>query len=300
MMMPETHETLIHESLIPDVLHARQPVDGVPLVFDSPHSGTTFPDGFTCNATEWQLRMNRDIFVDELFAHVTDQGAGLLCALFPRVFIDPNRNAREIDPSMLAEPWPEPLKKTRKTKAGMGVIRKYIVKGTLMHDRLLDVEEVRSWIDTYHAPYHQTLAEMIDRAQGRHGAVWHINCHSTKSRGAAMNIDEGELRADIILSDLEGETTEPEFINLAAECFRAKGYSISLNYPFRGAKIIHRFGDPGNDRHSIQIEINRGLYLNEETYEKSEGFEGLRQDIADVTARLASFVADRVGATGRD
>jgi N-formylglutamate deformylase len=295
MMTLEQDDTVIHESHIPDVLHALQPHDGVPLVFDSPHSGTTFPEDFTCNATEWQLRMNRDIFVDELFAHVTDHGAGLLCALFPRVFIDPNRNAREIDPSMLAEPWPEPLKQTRKTKAGMGVIRKYIVKGTLMHDRPLGVAEVQSWIETYHAPYHRTLAEMVDRAHERHGAVWHINCHSTKSRGAAMNIDEGQMRADIILSDLEGKTTDPAFINLAAECFREKGYSISLNYPFRGAELIHRFGDPDNDRHSIQIEINRGLYIDESTYEKSADFENLRRDLEDVTARLAAFVMDQVG-----
>jgi N-formylglutamate deformylase len=283
----------ISENLIPDVLHALQPEDGIPLVFDSPHSGTVFPDDFSCNATDWQLRMNRDIFVDELFAHVTEQGAGLLCALFPRVFVDPNRNAGEIDPSMLAEPWPEPLKQTRKTRVGMGVIRKYIVKGVLMHDRPLPVEEVRSWLETYHAPYHQTLAEMLDRAHRRHGAVWHVNCHSTKSMGAAMNIDEGERRADVILSDLDGKTTDPDFIGFAAECFQAKGYSLSMNYPFRGAELIHRFGDPGNDRHSIQIEINRALYLDETTYEKSVAFEAFRQDLREVTARLADFVRDR-------
>ena len=141
--MPE-----IIEQLIPNVLHALEAEEGIPLIFDSPHSGTTFPEGFRCNATEWQLRMNQDVHVDELFGHVTKQGAGLLLALFPRVFIDPNRGAGEIDPSMLAEPWPEPLRETRKTRVGMGVIRKYIVKGVLMHDRPLAVDEVRSWIDT--------------------------------------------------------------------------------------------------------------------------------------------------------
>jgi N-formylglutamate deformylase len=289
----------IDEHLIPDVLHALQPRKGVPLVFDSPHSGTVFPEDFSCNATERQLRMNRDIFVDELFAHVTGQGAGLLCALFPRVFVDPNRNAGEIDPSMLAEPWPEPLKQTRKTKAGLGVIRKYIVKGVPMHDRPIGVEEVRGWLETYHAPYHRTLAEMLDHAYRRHGAVWHVNCHSTKSKGAPSNIDEGQRRADIILSDLDGKTTNPDFIEFVAECFRAKGYSLSLNYPFRGAELIHRFGDPDNDRHSIQIEINRALYIDEVTYEKSDGFEGFRRDLEAVTGRLAAFVEAQAGGAGR-
>jgi N-formylglutamate deformylase len=291
MTMPE-----IVEHHIPDVLRGLEPRGGIPLVFDSPHSGTTFPADFTCNATEWQLRMNQDIHVDELFGHVTAQGAGLLCALFPRVFIDPNRGAGEIDPSMLAEPWPEPLKETRKTRVGMGVIRKYISKGVLMHDRPLEVAEVRSWIDTYHAPYHRTLADMLDRAHARHGAVWHINCHSTKSTGAALNIDEGKRRADIILSDMDGKTTGREFIDFAAECFRAKGYSISINYPFRGAELIHRFGDPANDRHSMQIEINRALYLDESTYEKSGQFNALRQDIEAVTSQLGRFVVEQASA----
>jgi N-formylglutamate deformylase len=293
-MMPENTE-----HLIPDVLHAIQPEEGIPLIFDSPHSGTTFPDGFTCNATEWQLRMNQDVHVDELFDHVTRQGAGLLCALFPRVFIDPNRSAQEIDPSMLAAPWPGPLKETRKTRVGMGVIRKYIVKGVLMHDQALDVDDVRTWIETYHAPYHRTLADMLDRAHARHGGVWHINCHSTKSTGAAMNIDEGKRRADIILSDLDGKTTGPEFIDFAADCFREKGYSVSINYPFRGAELIHRFGDPANERHSMQIEINRALYLDEETYEKSDGFTVLRDDIEQITGQLGAFAAEQAAAARR-
>lgn len=283
----------VDEHLIADVLHALEPTDGVPLVFDSPHSGTTFPDGFACNASPWQLRVNTDAYVDELFAHVTGQGAGLVKALFPRVFIDPNRAAGEIDPSMLADAWPEPLVSTRKTRVGMGVIRKYIVKGSLMYDRLLGVEEVRGWIDTYHAPYHRILEEMLDRAHARHGGVWHINCHSTKSMGAAMNIDEGKRRADIILSDLDGQTTDPAFINIAADLFRDKGYSVSINYPFRGAALIHRFGEPAKNRHSLQIEINRALYLDETTYEKSEGFEVLRGDLEHVTQELSGFVLEQ-------
>ena len=285
MTMPE-----IAEYLILDVLRALEPKDGIPLVFDSPHSGTVFPHGFTCNATDWQLLINQDVHVDELFAHVTGQGAGLLCALFPRAFIDPNRGALEIDPSMLAGPWPEPLVETRKTRAGMGVIRKYIVKGQLMHDRPLAVDEVRSWIESYHAPYHRVLAEMLDRAHARHGAVWHVNCHSTKSMGAAMNIDDGKRRADIILSDLDGKTSDAAFMDFVAWCFKDKGYSLSINYPFRGAELINRFGDPENDRHSIQIEINRALYLDEATYEKSAGFDGLRRDLEEVSVAMASFV----------
>jgi len=278
------------EHRIPDVLHALEPENGVPLIFDSPHSGTTFPSGFTCNATPWQLRVNVDVHVDELFSHVVRQGAGLLQALFPRTFIDANRSVREIDPSMLAEPWPGPMVESRKTKVGMGLIRRHIVPGVLMYDRPLAVDEVRSRIDTYHAPYHQLLSDMLDRAHARHGAVWHVNCHSMKSAGTSMNIDEGKRRPDFVVSDLDGKTSGPVFLEFTAESLRAKGYEVSVNYPFRGAELINRFGDPSGNRHSIQIEINRALYLDENTYEKSIDFEVLRGDLTTLSAEMVAFV----------
>ena len=295
LLASSTTMAKVIEHQISDVLHALEPEDGVPLIFDSPHSGTTFPDGFSCNATPWQLRVNVDVHVDELFSHVVRQGAGLLRALFPRTFIDANRSVLEIDPSMLEEPWPGPLIESRKTKVGMGLFRRHIVPGVLMYDRPLAVEAVRSRIDTYHAPYHQLLSDMLDRAHARHGAVWHVNCHSMKSAGASMNIDEGKRRPDFVVSDLDGKTSGPAFLVFTAESLRAMGYEVSVNYPFRGAELINRFGDPSGNRHSIQIEINRALYLDEKTYEKSIDFEVLRTDLTALSAKMAVFVEQTSG-----
>lgn len=286
------------EHYIPDVLHAVEPAEDLPLVFDSPHSGTVMPEGVAHNASDWQLRINTDLFVDDLFDHVTDHGAGFLRAFFPRTFVDANRSEREIDPSLLVEPWPGPVVETRKTRVGLGVIRKYIAKGEPMHPEPLTVDEVTWRLETFHRPYHTTLAAMLDGARERHGAVWSVNCHSTKSVGAAMNRDEGQRRADVILGDLDGQSAEPAFVAATAEAFRDKGYGVAINDPFKGAEIIRRFGAPEAGRHAIQIEINRALYLDEDTYEPAPGFEALRRDLMEITGRIADFVRDRAADEG--
>ncbi len=294
-----TTQTHLRRHHIPDVLDSFEQVEGLPLVFDSPHSGTTFPDSFTCAATPWQLKSNVDAFVDELFGHVTGQGAGFLAALFPRTFIDPNRSEHEIDTSLLAGPWPNPVRETRKTRAGMGVVRRDIVAGVPMYEEPLPVEDVLWRLQTFHAPYHETLAGMLERAYARHGAVWHVNCHSMKSTGTAMNVDEGSRRPDFVVSDFDGATAEPAFTAFVADCLRNKGYTVVINTPFRGAEIIHRYGDRDRDRHSVQIEVNRALYLDEANYEKSAGFESLWRDLKDMTDALAGFVSARAAVSTR-
>ena len=279
---------------IENVLNACEPSDIVPLIFDSPHSGTVFPASFACAATEWQLKVNVDAFVDQLFSGVVACGAGFLEALFPRTFVDANRSEHEIDPDLLAGEWPYPVRQTRKTRAGMGVIRRDIGAGVRMYDRRLTVAEVEWRLQTFHAPYHAALAGLLDRAHARHGAVWHINCHSMKSRGASGNIDEGQLRPDFVISDLDGRTSEPEFVHFLVAFMEGKGYRVGVNSPFRGAEIIHRYGKPGHGRHSVQVEINRALYLDETCYEKSAGFEALRSDLMAMTKAIISYTGDRL------
>lgn len=276
--------------LIPGVLAALEPVKGLPLIFDSPHSGTAFPAGFSCAASAWHLTTNVDAHVEELFGGVVDHGATLLHALFPRTFIDPNRSELEIDPALLSGPWPGNMKETQKTRAGMGLIRRYIVPGVKMYDALLGVEEVQSRIDDFYLPYHRLLRDFVDRAHAAHGAVWHVNCHSMKSVGTAMNVDSGRPRPDFVISDRNGTTADTAFTNRVAALFRERGYNAQVNDPYQGAEIIERLGDPANSRNSIQIEINRALYLDEDTYEKSSGFEELRRDIDGVTRHIANDI----------
>ena len=263
----------------------------LPLIYDSPHSGCDYPADFMTIAALDQLRTAEDAFVDELVSDCVALGVPLLAARFPRSFIDPNRGLREIDPDLLSEPWPGPVDASAKVRAGMGLVRRSILPGVALYADRLSVAEVERRIETYWRPYHRELECLIDTAHGRHGAVWHVDWHSMKSVGNAMNTDAGATRPDFVIGDRDGTTCAPAFTETAASVLRNLGYRVTINAPYKGAELVRRHGRPGDRRHSLQIEINRGLYMDEGRFERAPGFEVVRNDIATLTRRLADFVA---------
>jgi N-formylglutamate deformylase len=278
--------------VVPDILIRQDPppdgVDAVPVVFDSPHSGSVYPSDFDFAAPVEVMRRAEDAFVDELFMSAPAHGAALLAALFPRSYVDPNRHEQEIDTLLLNEPWPHPILPSHRSARGLGVVRRLVRATVAVYDRRLSVSEVESRIARYHRPYHDELSAMIAEAHGRFGAVWHLNCHSMKSTA------KGRLRDDFVLGDRDGTTCAPEFTDLVASTLRGLGYSVGLNHPFKGAEIVTRHGDPAAGRHSLQIEINRGLYMDEARIEKSDAFPRLTQDIDRLIGTIVGFVGDRI------
>ena len=280
--------------ILPEILIRHDPETGdgrpepVPVVFDSPHSGTMYPPDFEYAAPFDVMRRAEDAFVDELFASAPDHGAALLAALFPRSYVDPNRHEHEVDTLLLNEPWPHPILHTHRSSRGLGVVRRLVRATVPVYDRRLSVVEVQSRIARYHRPYHDELQTMLSDAHGRFGAVWHVNCHSMKSTA------KGRQRADIVLGDRDGATCEAEFTEFVRETIEDMGYSVALNHPFKGAELVIRHGDPAAGRHSLQIEINRGLYMDEARIEKSEGFAALRADIDRLIAAIADFARARL------
>src|SRR5262249_49505212 len=206
----------------------------------------------------------------------------------PRSYVDPNRHEHEIDTLLLNEPWPHPIMASHRSARGLGVVRRLVRATVAVYDRRLTVSEVQSRIARYHRPYHDELSAMIAEAYGRFGIVWHLNCHSMKSAA------KGRVRDDFVLGDRDGATCAPEFTDLVAATLRKLGYSVGLNHPFKGAEIVTRHGDPAAGRHSLQIEINRGLYMDEARIEKSEAFPRLRRDIDELVRAIAGFVRERI------
>lgn len=259
-----------------------------PLVFDSPHSGLEYPSDFRPDASRAAILTTCDAFVDELWADAPDAGATLLAALFPRAYIDPNRSGNDIDPEILATPWPEPTEPSEHLRRGMGLIRRFALPGVPMYDRLLPIAAVRHRIDHYYTPYRRTLRETLDAMCMGYGCVLHFNCHSMKSRGNAMNVDSGTLRPDFVIGDREGTTAPPELTGRVARFFSDAGYRTQINDPYRGGDIVRRHGAPARHRYSIQIEINRALYMDESRFERGPHFAEVRA----LFARFAGAMAD--------
>ncbi len=233
------------------------------VLVDSPHSGMEWPPDFVPSASHEAIASTWDAFVDELWSGAPAAGATLLAARFPRAYVDANRAVDDIDPDLLAEPWPGPIAPTSYSVRGMGLIRRSALPGVPMYDRRLRVDEVQHRIATYYGPYRDALASQLDALCARFGTVWHVNAHSMKSRGNAMNIDAGAGRPDVVVSDRLGTTADPALTRWVADWFRRTGFSTQVNDPYQGGDIVARAGAPAAGRHSIQVEFNRALYMDE-------------------------------------
>lgn len=267
---------------------------GVPLVFDSPHSGRYYPEDFSSIISLRLLREYEDRFVDLLIEDAQSHGVTTISANFPRAYIDPNRASDDIDEEMLEAVWPDPLSPTRHSKQGTGLIFRRMHDDAHIYDRPLTVEEVQRRLDGCWRPYHAALEAAIATAQGEGGAVWHVNWHSMRPVGDAMTPDPGRERADFVLGDLQGKSCEPAFTRFVAQRLEAMGYSVAINDPYQGAYIVERHGRPRQGRHSLQIEINRGLYMDLETLEKIERFSNVQRDIGMLAGELAGWTKARL------
>lgn len=276
---------------IPGVLARHDPAgDAVAVVFDSPHSGADYPADFGHAVERHALRSAEDMYVDELFAAAPAHGAPLLRALFPRAYVDVNRHPLDLDPHLLVEPWPGELRPGGKTRAGKGLIRTQ-AQGAPIYDRRLSVAEVQARLDGFYHPYHDALRDLIARARARHGTVWHINCHSwtppeTGRNGGPVN------HVDFCLGNRDGETCDGAFTGHVAGLLKELGYEVRVNRPFRGMEVVKRYGRPEAGQHSLQIEINRNLYMDKRGYHKLEGFSVLRGHLNQLIAAVCDWARE--------
>ena len=263
----------------------------IPLVFDSPHSGTRYPDDFVHTPPRALVRQAEDTHVGALWSHVPGIGATLIEAEFPRAYIDPNRNLGDIDPELVGDGWPDPITPSRKTAQGIGLVWRVVSGGVPLYARKLTAAELRARIDRYYLPYHDELTTVIDACHRAFGAVWHVNCHSMPAVGDTNADDAGRERRDFVIGDRDGTTCDAAFTRFVAERIKSLGYSVAINDPYKGVEIVRRHGRPRERRHSLQIEIKRTLYMNEATLEPHAGYARLQADLTMLARAIAEYVA---------
>jgi N-formylglutamate deformylase len=263
----------------------------IPLLLDSPHSGTFYPEDFRASAPLAALRTAEDTHVEALFADAVQLGATLLCAHYPRAYIDCNRRIDDIDESLLDAAWPTTISPSDKTKLGYGLVWRRLDDGSDIYSRKLGVHEIQARIDRVYTPYWNALVHEADQLHRRFGVLYHLNCHSMPSHATcASHLPRGTPHADIVLGDRDGSTCDPAFVDALAKAFRAQGFSVKINDPYKGVEIVRALGRPRERQHSVQIELNRALYMNETTRERSGEFEALRALLDRALTRVISEV----------
>lgn len=277
-------------------LHApRAPL--VPLVLDSPHSGLTIPADFTPAVSAERVLVAADTHVDDLVSAAPDLGAPLLAALFPRSFLDVNRSLLDMDVTMVEGDWPHPVGRSPTAARGMGLMWRYAWGDEPMHARKLTVAEAEDRIRRYWQPYHREMAQLMHAVYGRFGRVYHLNCHSMTAQGHAISSDgAGTQRADICIGDLHGTAAAPDFVALIRDTLAAEGLDVALNRPFRGAELTQAWSSPAHGRHSVQLEINRRLYMDEVTRERTAGYPALKASLTRLCRILADYARAQIPA----
>lgn len=285
---------MLSNSLGFDPVRVLTPPPGVPfipLVLDSPHSGTNYPEDFGFSCTHAQLRQSEDTDVDDLYGDAPSLGATFVCAEFPRSYIDVNRRVEDIDTDMIAARWPHRVDHSPKTKSGIGLVWRLLAENEPIYSRKLSVSEVEARIANCHAPYWSALRNAAEEAHRVHGRLFHINCHSMPEEAGSLSwVTRGTKFADVVLGDRDGSTCSPEYTAMLRDAFRDEGLSVAINDPYKGVEIVKQLGKPSEGRHSIQIELNRRLYMNERTRERTANYAALKASVRRVLEKTKAFV----------
>ena len=245
-----------------------------PLVFSSPHSGRYYPPSLmrASRLDARSIRLSEDAYVDELIACAPSQGIGLICATYGRAYVDINRAADELDPGMFDEAFP-PVRGAGAARiaSGLGTIAKIVAEGREIYDSKLSLVEAAGRINQVHQPYHQALSGLLDQAMAQHGHAVLIDWHSMPSASIA------KAGCDFVLGDRYGSACSPVLTRLVDQTLTGMGFAVARNVPYAGGYTTEHYGRPMDGVHALQIEINRGLYLDEAQIQPGPGFLALQR-----------------------
>ena len=235
------------------------------LVLDSPHSGTSYPADFNHACDLALLRTAEDTHVEKLYSFAPALGVA---------WIEVETEARALN----------------KVRLGKGLIWRATDEGIPIYARRLGVAEVQQRIARCWVPYHAAVAQAIEAAHARHGYSIHINCHSMPAVASSHATDfPGLVHADFVIGNRDDTTASAGLTRAICKLLQDLGYSVAYNHPYKGVELIRRYADPARHRHGIQIEINRRLYMNEQTLAITPAFQRLQADLQSLVRWLLSI-----------
>lgn len=259
------------------------------VVFASPHSGRDYPAAFLRRAMldEKEIRSSEDAFVDVLFSSVPEYGAPLLTALAPRAFLDLNRAPEELDQALIE--GVRRMSHNPRVASGLGVIPRVVANGRTIQRGKMSLEEAHRRISNYWRPYHDQLQTLLDESQSRFGEAILIDCHSMPHEALENVGPPGAPRPDVVLGDRFGASAAGSVVEKVEAAFASAGLRVARNMPFAGAYITQHYGRPSRRQHAVQVEIDRALYMNEQTLKPNGNFEAFSTLLQGVIAEVATI-----------
>lgn len=264
------------------------------LIVDVSRSGREYPPEYRSPLPFTTVHDNVSMYVDDLYGGAPLAGATLLCCAFPNTWIDVNRDELDMDPAVVDGPWPVALKPTPRTLEGLGLVKSKSRYGEPFQERKLAVADIEERLALYYRPYHAELKRIVEDLHARFGIVRQISCHCMSAVGAPTHPDAGKPRPDFCIGDLRGKTSSPDFLALIVDTLKSMGYSVGINDPYTGNVLIGRHGNPARGIDSVQIEVNKRLFMDTQTFRKTAGYAKLKADIDKLLLKVAEDTRTRI------
>ena len=242
-----------------------------PLVVEIPHAGLVV-DGQTLSllaAPARSIGRDADLYVDELYADAASAGATVITSHVSRYVCDLNRSERDVDAESV-EGAPTQARATR------GIIWRLTSEGARVLDKPLLRAELERRLETYYRPYHQAIAEAVERKRARFGFAIVLAAHSMPSVGRAGHGDPQAVRADVVPGTRGRTSAAAAFIDCVDSHARQASLSVAHDDPYQGGYTTQHYGRPSASVHVVQVELARRLYMDEATLSRNAGFERMR------------------------
>lgn len=257
-----------------------------PVVLSVPHAGRDYSKALlrASRLPVRKLEALEDRLVDRLIWRALGTGAVAVIARAPRAEIDLNRDEREVDPAMIVPPPPAAnLLQSQRTRGGLGLVPSRITGVGPVWLHRLSAAELARRIETIHRPYHAALAMALEAARAAFGIAILLDCHSMPPRS-----EGDDKEATIVFGDRHGASIAPDLLDAAVGAAQQEGFRTALNLPYAGGYITARHGRPAANIHSLQIEIDRSLYLAEDMRSPGKGFDHVARLVAAIAVALAT------------
>jgi N-formylglutamate amidohydrolase len=290
-IMPQEERAAILAELTPGHTIVEPAEHAAPFVLCSPHSGSIYPTVLqrASKLDAHGLRKSEDCYVDQLFAEVSGLGAPMIAARFPRAYLDVNREPYELDPELFGRELPSYANhQSVRVAGGLGTIARIVADGEEIYRTPPSLPAALERVELLYKPFHEDLSALMERTHAQFGMAILIDCHSMPS--AAMSQSPGN-RPDVVIGDRFGSSCDQRLTRMIRDRLGKLGYQVQLNRPYAGGFITEHYGRPQRGFHALQVEINRALYLDEKTLERTRGFDRLRQDLTSLCRYLFAELA---------
>ena len=246
------------------------------MIFHIPHAATSIPTGvrkqFCLNDEDLAAEILRmtDWFTDDLFSLAVDVHDVIVRFPVSRLVVDPER---------FAEDALEPM-----SQVGMGAIYTQTSLGAQLR-RAISQDQRKVLIETYYVPHHQKLECAIEAELEKMGHCLILDCHSFPQQALPYECDQSTDRPDICIGTDDFHTPDG-VMDAVRQGFENCGYRVAINSPFSGALVPQKYYLKHRNVHSIMVELNRSLYLDQKSGKRKKCYEDLQENLQQVVGNL--------------